>query len=102
MAKFVLAYRGGKMAESEAEIEAQMAAWGAWFGTLGSKIADMGAPFGERTSLGTTPTDVLSGYSIVEVGSIAEAKGAAEGCPVLTSGGSVDVYEAMSMDGATA
>jgi hypothetical protein len=45
---------------------------------------------------------VLSGYSIVEVGSIAEAKGAAEGCPVLTSGGSVDVYEAMSMDGATA
>jgi hypothetical protein len=99
MAKFVLAYRGGKMAEGAAEVEAQMAAWGAWFGSLGPKITDMGAPFGERTSIGTAPTETLSGYSIVEVDALAEAKRVAQGCPVLAAGGSIDVYEAMSIEG---
>jgi hypothetical protein len=39
----------------------------------------------------------LTGYSIVAAGSLAEATELAGGCPVLQSGGSVDVYEAMPM-----
>ena len=35
MAKFILAYHGGGMPETEAEQAAVMAAWGAWFGNLG-------------------------------------------------------------------
>ena len=44
MANYVLAYTGGGMAQTEAEREAAMAAWGAWFGTLGPAIVDAGNP----------------------------------------------------------
>lgn len=97
MAKFVLIYRGGQMGETPAEQEAQMAKWGAWFGSLGSSIQDMGAPFGESISVGSAANDRLSGYSIVEVGSLPDAEHAASTCPVIDSGGSVDVYECLEM-----
>ena len=35
MATYLLAYRGGGMATTDEEREKAMAAWGAWFGTLG-------------------------------------------------------------------
>ena len=64
---------------------------------------DGGAPFGAsmtRTADGA-PADGapsgLTGYSIVEAADLAEATEVAGGCPVLGSGGSVDVYEAMPM-----
>ena len=49
MAKFVLVYTGGKMAETPEAQQASMEAWGAWFGSLGNAVADMGAPFGAST-----------------------------------------------------
>jgi hypothetical protein len=39
----------------------------------------------------------LTGYTILSADSLADAVDKAKGCPVLTSGGSVDVYEAMPM-----
>lgn len=97
MAKFVLTYRGGKMAETPAEQEAAMAKWGGWFGTLGSAVADMGAPFGQRTTVGAGSDAGLTGYSIIDVDSLASAKDAASSCPVIADGGSVDVYETLAM-----
>ena len=35
MARYVMVFKGGSMAPTEAEREAAMAAWGGWFGTLG-------------------------------------------------------------------
>ena len=36
MAKYVLAYRGGAMAESESAQQAVMEQWMGWFGALGT------------------------------------------------------------------
>ena len=98
MAKFVLAYRGGGMAETEEEQEAAMQAWGAWFGSLGEAVVDGGNPFGASASVGGgEAASGLTGYSIIEAGSLDAATDLAGGCPVLSSGGSVDVYEAIPM-----
>jgi len=98
MAKFVLAYRGGAMAETEAEQEAAMQAWGGWFGSLGEAVVDGGNPFGASTSVGGgEAASGLTGYSIIEAASLDAATDLAGGCPVLQSGGSVDVYEAIPM-----
>ena len=46
MAKFVLAYRGGSVPQSEADQQAAMQAWMGWFGSLGDSVVDGGNPFG--------------------------------------------------------
>jgi hypothetical protein len=102
MAKFVLAYQGGSMAATPQEQEDAMQAWGAWFGTLGPAVLDMGNPFGAsgavRSDGSTGPaTAGLTGYSIIEADDLELASKLASTCPVLASGGSVDVYEAVAM-----
>jgi hypothetical protein len=93
MGKYLFAYTGGSMAQTDAEREAAMAAWGAWFGQLGPAVVDGGNPFGASTSVGSGSAGSLSGYSIVEAGSLQDASKLAEGCPVLAHGGGVQVYE---------
>ena len=97
MAKFVLIYRGGTRAETPAEQEAVFAAWTGWLGGLGSSLADAGGPFGENASVGAAPGEQVTGYSIVDVESIGAAKDASATCPILTVGGSVDIYELLAM-----
>ncbi len=102
MPKFVFAYHGGKPPESPEEGEKVMAAWGAWFETLGSAVVDGGAPVGvSKTVSASGVTDggganPLSGYSIVSADHIDAAVEMAKGCPIL-DGGSVEVAEAMDM-----
>lgn len=103
MAKFILAYRGGSVPETEADQQSVMEAWMGWFGSIGESVVDGGNPFGasmSRTGDGAPAPgapSALTGYSIVEADSIEAATELAGGCPVLADGGSVDVYEAMPM-----
>ncbi len=100
MAKFMFAYTGGSMAESEEEQKAVMEAWGAWFGQLGSAIVDPGNPFGASgvvASGGNGAAAKLTGYSLVSADDLDGAKQLATGCPILSAGGSVEVYEALEM-----
>ena len=103
MAKYVLAYRGGSMAETEAEQKAVMDQWMGWFGTLGAAVIDGGAPFGPAKTVESNGgvadggSAALTGYSIIDAVSLDDAASKAKGCPVLSSGGSVDVYEAIDM-----
>jgi hypothetical protein len=102
MGKYVLAYKGGKMAETPEAQEAAMQAWGSWFGSLGSAVVDGGNPFGPATAVqsdGSTgkASAGLTGYSILEADSLELAAKLAGGCPVLGSGGTVEVYEALPM-----
>jgi len=97
MAKFVLAYKGGGMAETEEEREAAMQAWGAWFGGLGSAVVDAGNPFSSSKAVGGNGTSGLTGYSILSADSIDAASKLAEGCPILSNGGSVEVYEVLEV-----
>lgn len=99
MANYVLAYKGGGMAETDEERERVMAAWGAWFGTLGAAVVDAGNPFGEAKSVGADGAvgaggaSGLTGYSILSADDLDAAAALAQKCPVLDSGGSVEVYE---------
>ena len=101
MANFVLLYTGGSLAETPAEREAVMQAWGAWFGKLGSALVDAGNPFtpaaktiskGEKVSDGTVGT-LATGYSVIKADSLGAAVELAKGCPHITSGGQISVYE---------
>jgi hypothetical protein len=99
MPNFLLAYQGGSMPADEAEIQKVMTDWMNWFGALGDAMVDGGNPFGSSSSIspGGQVSDggrsALSGYSIISAGNLTEATDRAKGCPVLTSGGSIDVYE---------
>jgi hypothetical protein len=100
MAKFVLAYTGGGAPGSPEEQQAVMEAWMGWFGTLGDAVVDMGNPFGAACSI-TADGAVsdggasgLTGYSIIEAADLADAAAKAKGCPVLSNGGGLQVYEA--------
>jgi hypothetical protein len=99
MGKYLLAYKGGSMAQTDSEREAAMAAWGGWFGALGPAIVDPGNPFGPAKSVAADGSVSdgggagLTGYSVVNADDLAAASELAKGCPVLTAGGSVEVYE---------
>ena len=102
MANFLFAYRGGGMASTDAEREASMAAWGAWFGKLGPAIVEPGNPLGASTSVS----------AMAPVGGRLEAdrlhrregrqprrgRRAREGLPVFDEGGSIDVYETIEVN----
>lgn len=101
MAKYVLVYSGGSAGANDAERQKQLQLWGAWFGKLGKSVVDAGNPFSEKVKTIASNGNVkdgpqgqrASGYSIVEAGSIDAATELAKGCPVLTTGGQITVYE---------
>src|SRR5207247_10521521 len=95
MAKYLLAYKGGGMAQTDEEREAAMQAWGAWFGELGQAVVDTGNPFSTSKAVGGDGTSGLTGYSILSADSLDSATKLAEGCPILANGGSVEVYETL-------
>jgi S1-C subfamily serine protease len=102
MAKFLYLYSGGQMADTPEVQEEQMQAWTAWFGSLGDSVVDIGNPFGAGKTVtngaaSEGAASKLGGYSIINAGSLEEAATNAKGCPVLQSGGSVEVYEALAM-----
>ena len=102
MAKFLFLYAGGQSVETPEDQEAVMQAWGGWLGGLGEAVIDIGNPLGGASTVGADGTSEstssrLGGYSIINADSLAEATTKTAGCPVLTSGGSVEVYEALPM-----
>ncbi len=101
MANFLLVYTGGGMPATEAERKQVMDAWGAWFGKLGAAVVDPGNPIGPMAKSISSDGSVhdgavgtaASGYSILKADSLNDAVGLAKGCPVLTSGAKISVYE---------
>jgi len=98
----VYVYTGGQVAETSEAQEQAMQAWTAWFGTLGDAVTDIGNPFGASATVksggsSSGGTSQLGGYSVIEAGSLDEAAAKAGACPVLESGGAVEVYEAIAM-----
>jgi hypothetical protein len=99
VAKYLLNYHGGGGMASPEEQAKVMEAWTTWFGQLGSALVDGGNPVGATKtvkpdgSVSDGATAASTGYSIIQVNSLDEAVKAAQMCPVLTSGGSVEVGE---------
>ena len=98
MGKYVLAFKGGGIPQSEEEQKSVMDAWTAWFTSLGDSVVDMGNPFGAQAAVGGGATSGLTGYSIVSAASLDDALGKAQSCPILNGGsGTVEVYETLEM-----
>ncbi|HTG46153.1 MAG TPA: hypothetical protein VK646_00680 [Actinomycetota bacterium] len=104
MAKYLLLYTGGSMPETEAEQAAAMKAWDGWFHTLGSAVVDGGNPTSGQAK--TIANDgavrdggaaAVTGYSILEAGSLDEATTLAKDCPVLQGGGGISVHEVLDV-----
>ena len=100
MTKYLLAYHGGSMPETEAEQARTIAAWGAGLETLGTAIVDAGNPTGQIVTVASDASVVpgggsnpVSGYGLIEAADIETAAEMAKGCPILVSGGSVEVCE---------
>jgi len=104
MAKYLFVYHGGSTPESEEDVAEVMNAWGQWFGSMGSAVVDGGNPVGMSSTVqsdGSVAADgganPASGYSLVEAAGLDEALAEAKNCPILASGGTVEVAEAIDM-----
>jgi hypothetical protein len=107
MESYLLLYSGGKMPESEAEQKAVMDEWMAWFGKLGSALADGGNPFTPNAKT-ISPEGKISngsggpmpsGYSVIKADSLDSAVALAKGCPVLKGGATIMVFETFNAMG---
>jgi hypothetical protein len=103
VAKFLLNYHGGGLAPTPEEQAKSMAAWNAWFGQLGAALVDGGNPVGATKtvradgSVADGASAASTGYSIIQVDSIDEAVKASQMCPVLATGGSVEVGQLLEI-----
>jgi hypothetical protein len=74
-----------------------------WFAGLGASVLDGGNPFGASRAIAPDGTvrggggAALTGYSIVDADGLDDAVAKTRGCPVLSSGGTVDVYETVDV-----
>jgi hypothetical protein len=104
MAKYLFVYHGGGHPSNPAEAKSAMDAWGAWFGSMGAAVIDGGNPVGKSSTVkpdgslvdGSGP-HAASGYSLIEASSLEDAHRKAKGCPILKSGGTIEIAEAMDM-----
>lgn len=106
MPNYLLTYHGpmGDMPTDPAEMEPIMAAWGAWYGSMGDALVDGGAPTAQHWGVGPdgdtdAPATDLTGYTIITAADVAGAKKIAAGCPVLESGNTVQIAECIDLGG---
>jgi hypothetical protein len=105
MSKFMMIYKGEAtdMTDmTEEQAAGVMAKWAAWMEKVGPALSDIGTPFGPGASViddGSAGTPAsLTGYSIVEAGSLEAAVALADGHPYLSEGKgnyAVDIFELM-------
>jgi hypothetical protein len=100
MPNYLLAYHGGGMPETEEEGARVMAAWGDWMGRVGAAMVDGGNPVGQAATVGSDGSrsdgggpNPVSGYSVISADTLDAAVAMVAGCPVLASGGSVEICE---------
>ena len=104
MATYVLVYKGGgAMPTTDEERNAELARWGVWYEGIGKAVIDGGNPFGPSASVASdgsvsqgAPSE-LTGYTIVSAENLDAATALSQGCPVLTNGGAVEVYETFNV-----
>jgi hypothetical protein len=102
MANYLLVYYGGGMAATPAEQKKSMDAWMGWFGKLGKAVVDMGAPtkpgkLVSKAGAKDISADPVTGYTIIKADSLNAATTIAKGCPNISDGGQVAVYEILPM-----
>ena len=112
MSEFVFLYRGGERPTSPDQTQKVMQKWTAWLKDLADKghILDRGQPLertgkvvhGNQKSVTDGPyaeaKDLVGGYSLIQAKDVAHAAELSKGCPILETGGLVEVRPVMKMD----
>ena len=107
MAKYLLVYHGGgDMSAASPEEQAKtMDAWMGWFGSMGPAVADGGNPVGRAWTIQADGTvegggaNPATGYSVISADSMDAALVLAKGCPIIATGGSVELCETYDAGG---
>jgi len=105
MTQFVIAYIGGNQPATPEEGMKHMAKYREWLTALGESAVSPANPFGSTHTVNADGSVVkgsqttMSGYTIVEAGSIDDAITIAKDCPFLDVGGTLEVSELMQMPG---
>jgi hypothetical protein len=111
MSEFMYLFRGGEVSGSPEQTQQQMQKWGVWIKQLGDNgTFKSGQPL-ERTGKlvkGKPKTvtdgpyaeskDLVGGFLLVEAKDLAHAVELSSGCPILETGGLVEVRPVMKMN----
>ena len=105
MPNYILTYHGEMSMEDmptdPAAIQEVMAAWGAWYESMGEALVDGGAPVSMSTAINadgaTNAPAQLSGYTIITADDFDAATAIAQGSPVLANGHTVQISQAIDM-----
>ena len=73
-----------------------------WFEKLGKAVVEMGAPtmpgkIVRSSAVASIRKEPVTGYSIIQAGDLNAAVKMAKGCPSIPEGGSVAIYETLTM-----
>ncbi|MEP2715820.1 hypothetical protein [Pseudophaeobacter sp.] len=104
MQKFLLTYHGKPDFEGPEDGAKHMEDWKAWSTSLGSAMVDPGLPVGPSTTI--TPTGVVdgggsnpvSGITIIQAETLADAIALAQGCPHLSGSGTIGISPALDLE----
>lgn len=109
MPKFIYLYKGPATDMSQFTPEQSkeiMDQWNAYYGKLGSKMADGGAPFMPGASVKDNGQDgtasELNGYTVIEAADMNEAKALTDGHPFLSDNAgkyAIDIFELAEIPG---
>ena len=100
MTTFLFTYRApGNYVRGTAE---GVAAWTAWFDSMGAAVVNIGNPVAESVAVGDCGSNVrpLDGYSLVTADDLDAALTMAKGCPLVGRGGGVEVGSLLDLHGA--
>ena len=104
MATYLLSYHGGGMGDTPEQQAEELAKWQAWFGSIGPDMVDPGLPiaFAQTVAPSGAVSDggganPVTGYTILRAADIGAAVDVARRCPLLGTGGSIEVGQTLDM-----
>jgi len=103
MAQYIITYLGGDQPSSPEEGKKHFTKYKEWLSSLGDCVVSPANPLKNTCTInpdGTVSTGSstsMSGYTIIEAGSIESALDIAKACPFLDIGGSLEVSELVQM-----
>ncbi|MES9991285.1 MAG: hypothetical protein ABW098_04990 [Candidatus Thiodiazotropha sp.] len=105
MPQYIFVYLGGNYPSSPEEGQKHFEKYQQWLSSLGDAVVSPAIPFKDTHTVqndgSAAPGSVtaMSGLSIIRMGSMAEALAAAQACPFLEIGGTLEVSEMIEMSG---
>jgi hypothetical protein len=105
MNQYIITYLGGNHPSTPEEGKQHFAKYKEWLSSLGEAAVSPANPLKNTHKVSsdgavtTGSTTTMSGYTIIEADSMESALVAAQACPFLDIGGSLEVSELMKMPG---